>query len=301
MEDILITESSAPKTRILVAGTIRNVGKTICDELMRIDKMFSQIFDCDYFLVESDSCDDSTDSLERLKALIPNFDFLSLGKLELIITNKYDRLAFCRNKYLDYFNSRMDFREYELLIVIDLDGINNSINIENIKSCLSIPFEWIALFPNQRDHYYDIFALRAKNWLQVNCWAYETYLREIGLSSIKARRVAILDHQRKIPDSNPPIKVESAFGGLGIYKAEAIRAAKYAGKDNLGCSVCEHVPFNLSISSMHDGMYIIPKFINSIKNTHNNGHTLFMKFKLYFKYALTIIYPPLKNRYFPLF
>lgn len=40
------------------------------------------------------------------------------------------------------------------------------------------------------------------------------------------------------PPGAPPIEVNSAFGGLGIYKTKAYLEAQYSGED------CEHVPFH---------------------------------------------------------
>ena len=58
------------------------------------------------------------------------------------------------------------------------------------------------------------------------------------------------------------IEVDSAFGGLGIYKKSAIpNDAEYIGVDKNGDEVCEHVSFHSSIRNNQGKIFINPRLI----------------------------------------
>ncbi len=59
---------------------------------------------------------------------------------------------------------------------------------------------------------------------------------------------------------NRYIKVNSAFGGLGIYKINNILKSKYSSENGKNC---EHVYFNTNINKKFGNMFIDKKLINS--------------------------------------
>lgn len=59
---------------------------------------------------------------------------------------------------------------------------------------------------------------------------------------------------------NRYIKVNSAFGGLGIYKINNILKSKYSSENGKNC---EHVYFNANINKKFGNMFIDKKLINS--------------------------------------
>ena len=72
-------------------------------------------------------------------------------------------------------------------------------------------------------------------------------------------------------EDNPeqdPIAVESAFGGMGIYKTSLLGNAWYSGRDNLGREVCEHVGFNFCVRQNGAKLYIMPALLNDAPAEH---------------------------------
>ena len=67
---------------ILVVGTVRNVEKSIIKEIDKCIKSLVKFEDFKFYLVESDSTDNTLKILELLKKKLPNFEFSSLGILE---------------------------------------------------------------------------------------------------------------------------------------------------------------------------------------------------------------------------
>jgi hypothetical protein len=83
-----------------------------------------------------------------------------------------------------------------------------------------------------------------------------------------------------IAESSSPIQVDSAFGGLGIYKMNFVlnNPNPYLGSklkvlpredgqlNYLKLQICEHVHFHAGIKSQGGEMYIFPKMINGVSS-----------------------------------
>ena len=68
-----------------------------------------------------------------------------------------------------------------------------------------------------------------------------------------SRRIgAVYTAQKRIPATDPPIPVESAFGGMALYRVSAIGTCRHSapGDD------CEHVAFHQCLRD-HDGRLFI--------------------------------------------
>ena len=61
---------------------------------------------------------------------------------------------------------------------MDLDNINNKITKKSVDSCFK-KNNWSGCFPSQKVGYYDIFALRAENWNEFDCFS-EVYKSRIN-------------------------------------------------------------------------------------------------------------------------
>ena len=100
---------------------------------------------------------------------------------------------------------------------------------------------------------------------------------KISKSNIEEVKKNIIDKKTYSFEKNhPPIKVESAFGGFGIYKMKYVlqNNRKYEGtqivdlisKDQKKLKVkyqkCEHVNFNQGFIDQNLELYILPNLIN---------------------------------------
>jgi len=80
------------------------------------------------------------------------------------------------------------------------------------------------------------------------------------------RHVARL--QIPIPPTAAPIIVDSAFGGLGIYRREATLQARYLGLFPEGDEVCDHVAFNATVKGSDGVLAIYPALQNQTPPEH---------------------------------
>jgi hypothetical protein len=68
-----------------------------------------------FFVVESDSSDGTAEALARLSASNDNFRFTSLGNLSEVFRKRTERIAVCRNRYLEELQGHPDYREAHML------------------------------------------------------------------------------------------------------------------------------------------------------------------------------------------
>ncbi len=258
---------------IAILGICRNVGKDLSADISRLSVAFNNFSEVHFRIVESDSIDDTIEVLKLLEGNNRHFKFRSFGNLESMIPNRWERIAYCRNACLDYLVNDPELNSVSYFAVADLDGINSKIDAEAVLSCWDRD-DWDVCTANQQGPYYDVFALRHPEWSPDDCWKFEAALRAQGVHPVLARELAIYKRQRKIPPHSKWIEVDSAFGGLAIYKRSILGDAKYTGKMPDGSIVCEHVPFHESMSTRGARIFINPLLINGGWNAHNQPHSM---------------------------
>ena len=273
----------AYKPRILLVGLTRNSSSYIRNEFLFYKSLFQDEELSGVFLVESDSTDSTVQELLKLKTeFFGLFDFQSFGNLESKIPDRIDRLRFCRNAYVNVIRTMEKNDTINLVIVADMDKINKSIS----RKALNLVFEeniiqWDACFPNQSLLYYDLLALRANSWLNVDFS--ELTERSVRiLVNVHNHEPAILHYLKKefmrqkllrrkmihIPKSADWISVRSAFGGIGIYKVEMFLNHNY-GNQGSGSNESEHVTLHREATLSGKNLYISPNLISH----HFSFHT----------------------------
>jgi hypothetical protein len=259
--------------RVLVVGLARNVERTLEKEVLRINKILSEIYgEVDFFIVESDSQDQTVKVLNSIAGSQRNFTFQTLGDLNLSFPHRIDRLRFCRNRYLNEVRKRFltDSVFYSEIIVVDFDIKNNRLTKLKILKALHSSANWDALFANQTGRYFDILALRKEGWCDSDCMVEVWNLTKKGVSREKAKEQEIWSKMRIISATHDPIPVDSAFGGLGIYKPWVFLQFDYSTDDlDSNLSESEHVAFHRKIRNAGGSLYIHPALTNFSWNPHS--------------------------------
>ena len=263
--------------KALVAGLARNVANVFEKNFEALSSAMSVFDSVCYYVVESDSSDNTLEIFRSIKLKSPNFDFVSLDNLSDQLPNRVNRIVHCRNAYLDYFFEHRD--QFDYLIVADLDGVNESLSASALSSVWSKGVEWDGVFANQSSLYYDIWALRHDAWCPGDCWQNYRFLMGIGHSEEQALWEAVFSKMIKIPRDHNWISVRSAFGGLGIYKAASFPNEYYSCYDDTGVEVCEHVNLHLSPGFQNKKLFINPALINGGLNGHSEKALLRSRIK----------------------
>ena len=280
----------ASPIRVIILGVVRNCESSICEEYSKLLRACRSLEVVDSFFVESDSTDKTYERLLSLSKSNQQFHFESLGDLRLKIPQRIERIRYCRNKYIDYLRMNHTVDSFDYAIVADMDKINSSITAFALNSCF-IDTEWDAVFSNQLFGVSDLLALRAKGWVEGDYLVeLEESRKELRAAKIKSnflsrfnqflkydttRRRVIYDRMRFIGFGKKMIKVDSAFGGIAIYKSWCFFKCDYSSIDSI--HECEHVSFNLALGKFGARMFINPRFINSIFNTYNINKNFFIR------------------------
>jgi hypothetical protein len=246
-----------------IVGLARNVSQSLLRDLRRIEDSFGHHTIMGWHIIESDSKDSTVEVLQNRCLEQSNFSFYSAGNLRLIIKERTERIAYCRNLYLDYIKENKISDLVDYIVVVDFDGINNCLSQNSIAHCFE-DLNWDALFPYQNNYYYDVYALRHKYWAPNDPFAQENFLVGAGISPYIARYFSLVLRKRIKPNNSKRLKVDSAFGGIGIYRSHCFRIlVRYSGMTDSGEQVCEHVNFHRQLNDSGMNLYIDFDFINS--------------------------------------
>jgi hypothetical protein len=215
-------------------------------------------------VVENDSMDGSFRELCRLQKRWPkNLRLIQPGSLDRRFLERTDRIAFCRNLLLEEFRLLGGREAFDLVLMLDIAPETAAISPRCIDRALALaPPNWSALTANHAAFYYDIWALRHALWCPFDVsMAFHEHKAMYGEEF--ARRVLIASRQIHLPAHLPPVAVDSAFAGAGLYRSSILEGCSYAGHDDLGHPICEHVTFHQLIRSRGGLIYIQPAFIVS--------------------------------------
>ena len=250
------------RTDLLVVGTVRNCAAHLKADVLRLRLALAKAKHLYWLLIESDSTDASLQVLKELAARVENFRFLTLGTLSTRMPLRTERLAHCRNKYLSEIATNPIYKDVEYVIVSDFDGVNSKITEDAILSCWDRD-DWDVCTANQKGPYYDIWPLRHKDWCANDCWAQFRFFTQYDPDPEKVLYASVYSKMITLPSSSEWIEVDSAFGGLAIYRRHAIEKSLYVGLDDKGEELCEHVLFHKGLKQQGCRIFINPKLINA--------------------------------------
>lgn len=257
-----IKNSKKELNSFLVTGLVRNCSKTIYKDIFKLQTVFQKISNLHWLLIESDSDDNTIEKLQSLEKKVDNFRYLSLGNLRHKMPLRTQRIAYCRNKYLEELRTNTLYSEIRYVIIVDLDGINNLLTEQAFLTCWDKE-GWDVCTANQKAPYYDIWALRHPVWSPNDCWIQKKFLQQYGLGQYASTVAAVYSRMITISPEKEWIEVDSSFGGLAIYRRSALEVGEYIGLNYDGQQSCEHVSLHAQLKSFGYRIYINPKLINT--------------------------------------
>ena len=270
---------------VLVVGIVKNIEKTLKKDIKNIGNALSFFQDVHWFLVESDSSDNSKQTLSELKNANKNFFYTSIEIPDQSYGFRTERMASARNKYLDYIRQHIDLVEFPYIVIADFNLLNKQISVESVLSCWSHS-DWDVVTANQSARYYDIWALRHPLWSPNDCWEQHEFLKKYIQIPEIVNSYSLRSRMIKIPKDSSWIEVDSAFGGFAIYKSSfLVNDASYEGKNDAGNMICEHVAFNRKIKELGARIFINTSLINAHYTDHSRRMNVFFTVLRLLKYT----------------
>lgn len=234
--------------RCVIIGCAKSVAAHLPSTLAQIDAIRSLWLDAAVVIAENGSTDSTKELLAAYAATNPQTHILTLNEANSI-SSRTERLALVRNRLLDFVHDT--YSHFDYVLSVDLDGILDGFKSSGLTDLFkSFPVDtWDAVFANVVGKYYDIWALRSEEMgITYDCWDMILHLRlEGGVSRADAKAVCVTQFQKVIkPAPSRLISVESAFGGLGVYRLAATRGCTYVGVTR-DCSCQRFVAFNQAL------------------------------------------------------
>ena len=261
--DLAVAEIGEKWPSVLIVGTARDCASQLAGSIEQLGKAFERCASVQWLVIESDSSDATVDILRGLADADSNFAYRSLGNLRLTVPLRTDRLAKCRNVCIAEVIENPLYRDVDLIVVADLDGVNNLLSPAAVATCWARD-DWDVATANQLGPYYDVWALRHPIWSPNDCWAQHRWLSQTASNDREqAMGTAVFGRMIRIAPDREWIEVDSAFGGLGLYRREAFIAALYQGLDDNGVEVCEHVAFHRALRAKGKRIFVNPGLINT--------------------------------------
>jgi hypothetical protein len=240
---------------LFFAGLARNCEQEVSGNINVLVQIANHIAPDSFtiYICENDSTDQTRDMILGQAARCPHVIPVLLDGLTSEIKELVPRISHCRNLLLEKIKTDSFGLLDALYIPIDLDSsIALSLDCSQFKKAILFLLEsqWNAVFPFSKPYYYDVYALRAKNWCSYNSLL---KMRQIKVKGTTANLLGFLwfvsRHQHRWSSYLVhPIPVESAFGGLGIYRLDSVIGSHYPSPYEEGSAMaCEHVVFNFTI------------------------------------------------------
>ena len=268
--------------KIIFAGAVQNAEVFLPSLFKNIENLMHIFSEVGFVFVENDSADNTKKMLKDWGKNRPNFHLICLDGLSAIPIRTL-RLETVRNAYLETIRYFPELRNFDYLAILDMDDIGgyliNAQVASNAVDFLNASPTRAAVFANQKGTYYDMWALRLTPQCPSDIWEEVLdHVTKYKVSDDVAFAETFAKRIFSIEESSEPIKVDSAFGGFGIYKLRYVlnNPNPYLGsktkiiplENGLPChtkwQVCEHVHFHAGIKSQGGEMFIYPRLINGV-------------------------------------
>ena len=245
-------------SRIIVLAAARNVAKVVESQVEVLIYSFRDFKEVRLHFVESHSTDSTVRVLKALETKYENFSYESISQESNQNQTRTERISLARNKAKDYAAKISESLDY--VVVADVDGVNAGLTRSSVVSNWSNS-DWDMVAANQRRDYYDVWALRHKDICPNDCWEdFEHFC--ITMPKKTAFRLSVKSKMKSFVGTKGFVKVDSAFGGIAIYKSSIYFDSNYNGISESGIPICEHVPFNLGLVEKGAKLFINPEFVN---------------------------------------
>jgi glycosyltransferase involved in cell wall biosynthesis len=244
--------------KIAFLGLARDCASRILHSIEKLSELGGYFEQYRIFVFENDSID-GTDLILKELSLGGYLNLIQEIGLSEIMPLRTERLGYARNALLDLVSGDENL---DYICWADLDGlVDHRFSNDGFLSNFKLEAVWDCVFPTTAPHYYDIWALREKIICPDDYILAETIKYNGVLNPGFVPHIAV----GKLASNNLLgwFRVDSAFGGMGIYKHRYAKLARYCGFMN-GREVCEHVPYNLALRDRGAKMYINPSFVTNL-------------------------------------
>lgn len=269
--------------RLWILGCVQNSARHLPAVFANLELCQSYFQGSTILVLENDSQDDTRAWLRQYGRSHSSLQAKAFQGLNQRITAKTVRLAALRNAGMDWLRALGALESAnDLVMILDLDEVNadpwDSTQWELVLSWFLARDQAGAVFANQRGPYYDLWAFRHPQLCPHDVWwqVYQMHLQYPLWSDAQCLEAGYAPWQFSLTPDQEPFMVESAFGGVGLYKSSWLARARvpYCGEQArllsvvdgsaklLRWQVAEHVSFHAGLRAAGASIWIHPGWIN---------------------------------------
>lgn len=230
---------------VAICGLARDVGEVLPLTMRRMERLGGLFRQYQVVIYENDSQDDTLAKLEAWQARNPRVRVVAEQRDDPVNPTKRclaraARMAYYRNQCQQYIKKHFGDCDEVILVDTDLrggwsdDGIANTYGHDgwDFVGSYGIIYKRLGSQPNVP--------------LQYDAWAYRDFGSDEPLQTMDV-------NYRRWQRGEPFVRVNSCFGGLGIYDSQAYFSGLYDGSDT------EHVPFHRRLREQgYDRLFLNP-------------------------------------------
>jgi hypothetical protein len=219
------------EVKVIICGLTKDDATTLPLTILRIEKTGGCFLDYRVVVYENDSRDNTLSILQRWEAVNPKVEIIteSISGTEIMQWSRTEKLAHFRNRYLNLIRESPEYSDFDFVMIVDMDlkggWSNDGIAVSFARSDWDIVAGNSIGYHNLRRTYYDMFALSPKTIFKTG-FVYK-----------------IIGEGWQLHRGDPFIPITAGFGGLALYRKEAILHRKYCGIIH-GEKKCEHISLN---------------------------------------------------------
>jgi glycosyltransferase involved in cell wall biosynthesis len=244
--NIELGKSFLKDKKIVITGLARNIANSIEHSLSKLVNFAQNTKDYKIIIFENDSSDNTREILENIKKDNPNIITLyethnrpQFGQVQ--DTERTMALAEYRNTLREYINTHL--LDYDYVIVSDMDFIDFSdLGCYNSFGWLARHTDTIDAVAGNSFEYKNVTLANQKSLWNYDSWAFRyTWWNQLPVFDSMTYSGMLWFGFFIMPVGSTIIPVNSAFGGMTIYKTHQFVQGTYDGYD------CEHVCFHYSL------------------------------------------------------
>lgn len=247
----------ARRRRLAIVSICRNAMPHLKNTMRLIDELAGLWQDCQWYVYENDSVDGTAEALDdfaRLRAYV-TVEHETLGREDFrgFQPERTVRLAEYRSRCQEWVLARMAAFDY--VAVLDTDphgGFSPEGVLNSLGWFCDLRGRQCQLLEPGAMASHSLFVTKAEKDGKpaLGIAAYDAYAAR--LNWWEDLRMTDWFHALLLPVGSPPVPMNSAFGGLCLYRRDAYLALRYAGGD------CEHVHAHRAMHRAGYQLYLNP-------------------------------------------